>query len=262
MTPEQRYLFDLTGYLHLENALSEEELKNAREATERHLNTPEEELPAGFGIDGRRYLHGFAFDKCLEALTMHPATWPIIKELTNDKPRFASGTLTADLPGEATGGGLHCAREDYGWESTRYECRDGRVYCDDFVVFPYMDDVHPGDGGLVVVPGSHKANFHRPRDLFNLDDLGNVTYPAIVNVTPKAGDVVIMPELLTHGILPWTPKDRMRRILILRYTPQHKGSENFSAEIKARLSPETLELIQSAHYTHVKDIVKAGRAAA
>ena len=125
-----------------------------------------------------------------------------------------------------------------------------------------MDDVNPGDGGLVVVPGSHKANFHRPHELFNLDDFGNGTQPAIVNVTPKAGDVVIMPELLTHGILPWTPKDRMRRILILRYAPQHKGGGDFPAEIKARLSPETRELIETAHYTHVKEIVKEGRAAA
>ena len=34
--------------------------------------------------------------------------------------------------------------------STRFEVENGRIYCDNFIVFPYFDDVHPGDGGLLV----------------------------------------------------------------------------------------------------------------
>ena len=41
MTPEQRYFFDVAGYLHLENALSDEELRRAQEAAE-----PQAEVPA------------------------------------------------------------------------------------------------------------------------------------------------------------------------------------------------------------------------
>ena len=40
MTPKQRYLFDLTGYIHLKNVLSDEELKNAQDAVERCVQTP------------------------------------------------------------------------------------------------------------------------------------------------------------------------------------------------------------------------------
>ena len=71
MTPEQRYLFDVFGYLLIENALSPEELKACQEASERYMNTPEDQLPPGFGIDGKRHLHGFAFDKSLEARCRH-----------------------------------------------------------------------------------------------------------------------------------------------------------------------------------------------
>ena len=259
MTPERRYLFDVFGYLHLENALSPEELAACQEATERYLNTPEDQLPPGFGVDRQRYLHGFAFDKCLEALTRHPSTWPIVRELTNDRPRLISGTLQVNRPGETSVGGLHCAREGFGWESTRYETHHGSIYCDDIIVFPYMDDVHPGDGGLIVLPGSHKAAFPRPEGLFNngvmhtVDDLP----PGVVNVTPKAGDIVVTSELMTHGILEWQPKDRMRRILVLRYKPQHAGLPMpYPDEIRERLSPETQELMETAHYNHVKDIVK------
>jgi hypothetical protein len=32
-------------------------------------------------------------------------------------------------------------------------------------VFVYLSDVEEGDGGLLVVEGSHKANFERPQEL-------------------------------------------------------------------------------------------------
>ena len=50
--------------------------------------------------------------------------------------------------------GRHCAREDGGPRKGLYEVRNGRVLCDHFIVFPYFDDVLPGDGGLLVLPGS------------------------------------------------------------------------------------------------------------
>lgn len=259
MTPEQRYLFDVFGYLLIENALSAEELKACQDAADRYINTPEDELPPGFGKDGKRHLHGFAFDKSLEALTRHPSIWPIVKELTNNKPRLISGTMQIDRPGESAVGGLHCAREGFGWESTRYETHHGKIFCDDIIVFPYLDDVHPGDGGLIVLAGSHKANFPRPEGLFNnglmhtVEDLP----PGVINVTPKAGDIIVTSEMMTHGILEWQPKDRVRRMLVLRYKTQFAGLvQPYPDEIVERLSPETQELIETNHFTHVKEIVK------
>jgi len=82
--------------------------------------------------------------------------------------------------------------------------------------------------------------------------------PGIVNVTPKAGDVVIMTEMVAHGTLQWRPKDRMRRTLVLRYRPQYKGQPHALPEsIRAHLWPETLELMASAHYTETKAIVQS-----
>ena len=85
--------------------------------------------------------------------------------------------------------------------------------------------------------------------------------PGELNITPAAGDVVIISELIIHGALSWKPKDRDRRFLTLRYMPQHLavrgGFDPFPEPVKARLSPETLELIQAAPYEHTKGI--AGR---
>ena len=259
MTPEQRYLFDINGYLHIPNLLSDNELAAARAAIDRYTSTPDEALSEGFSRseDSKNYENGFAFDKALEALTLHPGLWPIIKEFTHDRPAFTRGTLLVDSH-EHEPLRLHCAREDFGWQSTRYDTREGRIFCDDFVIFPYFDDVFPGDGGLLVVPGSHKAAFTRPPELFNsgttteLKDL-----PAgVVNVTPRAGDAVVMTEMLAHGTLQWKPKDRLRRTLVLRYRPQFKGQPAVPDVLAGRLSPETKELMAQAHYTHIKEIVK------
>ena len=93
MTSEQRYFFDTTGYLHLTNALASTELAATQAAVQRYIDTPPEELPPGFTAHGGGYAHSFAFDKALEALTLHPSIWPVVKELTADKPRFVSGSL-------------------------------------------------------------------------------------------------------------------------------------------------------------------------
>ncbi len=259
MTAEQRYLFDLHGYLHLRGVLSAAEVDAAREAAERYVATPVEELPEGFGVDGRRYLHGFAFDRALERLTLHPSIWPIVKEITRNRPRLVSGTLQVN---QADGGHsealhLHCARDDYGWDAIRYDVRDGRIFCDHTVVFPYLTDVLGGDGGLLVIPGSHKSMFERPRHLFNegvIETLEDVP-EGVVNVTPRAGDIVIMNELVTHGALPWRPHDRARMILVLRYMPQYNGNDDVPAAVRTRLTPHTRELVARAGYADVKEIV-------
>ena len=265
MTPKQRYLFDLTGYIHLKNILSDGELKNAQDAVERCVQTPQDELPPGISYGGGGYSNGFSFDKSLEALTLHPKTWPIVKELTDNKPRFNRGSLLAKGPEhDQVIGKLHCAREDCGWQTRRYDVRDGQIHCNDFVVFFYFADVHPGDGGLVVLPGSHKANFERPEGIFFPDpeDPPDELHPALVNVTARAGDAIVLSELLTHGVLIWKPKDRYRRFIILRYTTQffqdaREQRVPFPPEVMERLSPETIELVQPASYTHIKEIVKS-----
>ena len=259
MTPEQRYLFDINGYLHIPNVLSDSELAAAREAVDRYMATPEDELPEGFSCseDGKMYANGFAFDKALESIVVHPVLWPFVMEFTHDQPAFSRGTLLVDSH-EHKPSKLHCAREDFGWQSTRFDTREGRIFCDEFVIFPYFDDVFPGDGGLLVVPGSHKASFDRPDSLFNGGTTANLedVPSGVVNVTPRAGDAIIMTEMLAHGTLQWKPKDRRRRTLVLRYRPQFKGQSAVPEELEERLSPETKELMANAHYTHVKEITK------
>ena len=93
--------------------------------------------------------------------------------------------------------------------------------------------------------------------MYNDGDMNLEVAPeGVVNITPKAGDMVIITESLTHGALAWRPTDRMRRILVLRYHLQTQGqSGGIPEEVVSRLSPETVELISPAGPTDVKDIV-------
>ena len=274
MTPEQQYLFDVTGYLHIEGALMGSNLEKAQAAADQYIYSDPEQYPPGFRTRPRdltaqqagklpliRYEHGFAFDRSLEAMTMSPASWPIIKELTDNQPRLVSGTLSYqsfwhDPPADfISTGGLHGGplRWDY-----RYQIRAGRIFCNNFVCFFYLTDVEPGDGGLIVIPGSHKGAFERPADLLTANAVGDdpVPDPVFTNLTPKAGDFVVISELLTHGVLTWRRKDKDRRFLILRYVPQYEGEMSLPDEIYQRLAPETQELVSSAPYGHPKEISK------
>lgn len=276
MTPEQRYLFDMTGYLHIEGAVTGENLKNAQEAANQYIYCHPNDRPPGFGPRGEelsveelgnrpliRYQHGFAFDRCLEALATHPAIWPILKELTANMPRLVSGTLSYEQHNpdrqqvEKNPAGLHCAREGRYWY-TRYQVKNGYIFCNDLVFFFYLTDVNPGDGGLIVIPGSHKSEFERPDELLKPGPDGIDPAPDTVftNLTPKAGDFLCISELLTHGVLQWKPKDRSRQFLILRYRPQYEGKVSLPQVIIDRLTPETQELVASASYGRIKEIAE------
>ena len=217
------------------------------------IKTPDDQLTTG---------RNFAFDKSLEALALHPITFPIVAALTDNKPRLNRGSLAINSHEQNTITPLHCAREDCGWQTRRYQVRNEQIFCNDIAVFFYFTDVWPGDGGLVVLPGSHKAEFDRPEGIFfpDVNDRHPKLHPALKNITPKAGDAIVLTELTSHGVLVWQPTDRDRRFLILRDKTQYFQDERgkrqpFSDQIMANLSSKTKELVQLADYSHVKEIV-------
>ena len=279
MNAKQKYLFDLTGYLHLKDVLATDELSKAKKTIDRLLEIPSDKLPtgiernnsAGAGNGDTAFSNGFSADKSLESLTWHPVTRPIISELTGGKPCFSRGSLIVNQHHNQRMTRLHCAREDCGWQTRRYGVKDGRIHCNDFICFFYFTDVNPGDGGVIVLPGSHKSEFERPQISYTHTEPDGIFFqdpeapdqplhPALVNVTPKAGDVVILSELVVHGVQIWKPTDRDRRFLILRYKTQYFSNDSgrkhpFPEEVWERLSPETQELSETASYGYTKSII-------
>ena len=106
------------------------------------------------------------------------------------------------------------------------------------------------------LPGLFDHMFDHPKTLFDGGNLGDTAPQYALNITPKAGDVVIITELTAHGALRWQAKDRKRCTLILRYTLQYLGGTGgLSDTLRERLSPETQELMARGGYQEIKEIV-------
>ena len=100
-------------------------------------------------------------------------------------------------------------------------------------------------------PGSYKDGTYN-------NDYNSFEVPeGIKNFNPKAGDVVVISELLVHGALSWQAKDRDRRFLTLRYCSQFVPPSSPMPEgVLAKLSPETLELVQMSTVHDIKSVVE------
>jgi ectoine hydroxylase-related dioxygenase (phytanoyl-CoA dioxygenase family) len=98
----------------------------------------------------------------------------------------------------------------------RFQVADGQFHRELLVVEYALCDVGAEDGGLCVVPGSHKSNFACPESFAAFEKMG----PWLKHIPQPAGSVVIFAEALTHGTLPRTA-DHERRALFYRYTPGH-----------------------------------------
>ena len=104
-------------------------------------------------------------DPALSALAFTPKVWPVVLELTRNQPRVRLGIGIHDAPHAGGGGVLHCNREyqrssTVGSSSMASYWTDGQtIAMTDFGMFVYLNDVNPGDGGLLMVHGSayHEA---------------------------------------------------------------------------------------------------------
>ena len=77
-----------------------------------------------------------------------------------------------------------------------------------------LGDEGPGDGGVAVIPGSHKANLPCPDSMKAWEKYQE----HVLELNGQAGDVVIFTETLTHGTLPWNGAHE-RRALLYKFSP-------------------------------------------
>jgi hypothetical protein len=226
MDEYEKYLFDLNGYLVLEDVLIPEEVAACNEAIDHNpagvTKRPDHRFRSGGSeaLKGevRRDLTGMlAWPKpwCLPFRTLlsHPRIMGCMRELLGDGFRLDS--LMGILMSKGTEGfTLHGGGTKRNSFVHFYGFVNGRMRGGLTVASWALTDSCPGDGGFACIPGSHKANYPLPRDVARLErDLGVVRH-----VPVKAGSVIIFTEALTHGTLPWKA-DHERRAALFRYTP-------------------------------------------
>ena len=131
-------------------------------------------------------------------LMIHPRLKPYLREIIGDYHMATRPRLIVMDQGCA-GHYLHGGQLDRLSYSLTYHWKFGKIYNSlTLVEFPLADE-GPGDGGLAVVPGGHKANYPIPEALRDCEAFRD----EIVEVNVRAGDVVLFAETTIHGTLVW-----------------------------------------------------------
>jgi ectoine hydroxylase-related dioxygenase (phytanoyl-CoA dioxygenase family) len=215
VTDHDRYLFDLQGYLVIEDALDPGQVRRADAAVDALLADADPDAPTvSIGTGGGELLRA---DGVFLELLDNPRVSAVLEETVDPDFRLDHEYVHVLRPGiGATGlssAVLHGGGTPFD-HSQYFHFHDGRSYSGLTVVAYFLRDVNPGDGGLAVVPGSHKANLPLPPDWTGLDE----PHPIVRAVTGPAGTAVVFTEALTHGTLPWRGAGE-RRTLFYKFSP-------------------------------------------
>ena len=227
MNDDEKYLFDLNGYILIENVLETDEIAAANEAIDRHLHLGkyrDRELSLARGsatLEGEMGrgdlggMLGWEEPWCLPFRRMlaHPKLVPYLNVILGKGFRMDHNMFLLWMDKGSEGHTLH-GSSGPGFDPNQYYIfRDGRMHNGLTVASIQLTDVNPEDGGFVLIPGSHRCNYACPQELkLQLKYQENVR-----QIACKAGDAVIFTEAVTHGTLPWV-SDQPRRSIMTRYT--------------------------------------------
>jgi hypothetical protein len=207
---EDRYLFDLQGYMTIPDALPPETVGELNYAIDELV-----EREMGPDKTTRRWIDLLPRDRVFRDVIDNPRVLPALEELLGprlrldheyvDVIRSGLGPIGARLHGGATP-----------FDPAQYYWSGDRTLNSGLLVAAYnLKDVGPEDGGFACVPGSHKAAFPFPE---HWKDLTN-PQPCVRPVTGPAGTAIIFTEAMTHGTLPWRGSDQ-RRTVFYKYSPE------------------------------------------
>lgn len=211
MNEEEKYLFDLQGYIKIENVLDAATVA----AMNGWIDRQAEENPAFQSQTGNTHLENvITWGPMFRNLMDHPRTLPVLRALMGDMLRLDHDYAIFLRPGHK-GLELHGPTAYAPYDPCHYyHCINGQIFCGLCVATFALTDVAPGQGGLCLIPGSHKNNFVTPEDI----RFFRRPSPIVQQIPTKAGDCVIFTEKLMHGTFPWQGPGE-RRTLFFKYAP-------------------------------------------
>jgi hypothetical protein len=210
LSDEQKFLFDLEGYLVLPGVLSADECDALNEAADRAWPRTPEDGPF------RRQEAITLWGKPFLDLMDHPKVLPVLVELIGSRLRIDhdySIFMQQGAPSQVIHGGPRRIETDHWYYYSDGVMRNGLT-----VATWALSDAAEGDGGFVCIPGSHKTNF-----MHNLPGpvRDQTETPHYVRNPPlRKGDVLIFTEALMHGTRQWKAGHE-RRALLYKYSPPH-----------------------------------------
>ena len=219
MTAEEKFTFDLDGYLVIKDVLSREEVEVLNAVADREFprNYADADADGAFGnANGvRRAPSVMEWDVACRNLIDHPKVLPYLVALLGPKFRL-DHDYAIFMTKNGKRGSLHGGKPDLFHHYYKYH--DGTMQCGLSVLTFLLSDADAGDGGFACVRGSHKSNFRMdlPRDVQRFERVPHY----VVQPPAKAGDAIFFTEALIHGTLPWRA-DHERKVLLYKYGPGH-----------------------------------------
>ena len=259
-TNMEEYLFDLRGYLLLENALSAVEVAALNAGIDDILPLKHNEWCGyvqghTFGDDeGTNLQQIYEAGAPFETLIDHPSWIDKVKYFVGGEGTFdyKHGPLFIDEnfanirgPGEAIG--LHSGGHT-GTKRNQFRYHNGRFQCGQVNILMALTEIGPGDGATMVIPSSHKSNIEHPE--FAKYKMGGTQASVdgaegAIEVFMKPGDALLFVDAIAHGSARRVNPGN-RRIIVFRYGPSwgfFRHGYRPSPELLERLTPERQRIV-------------------
>lgn len=254
LTDRDVYFFDLQGFLVLRGALSPQEVADCNAVLDelQHLQPGEwrghVHASSFGGTDGLNLQQIYEAGPAFERLIDHPSWFQKARHFVGAEGTFDAlhGPLYIDEnfasvrgPGEAIG--LHSGGH-VPVHRCQFAYRNGRFCCGQINILMALNDVGPGDGATMVIPGSHKANFEHPDTAARSMRGERPSVDGVegaIEVHLRAGDALLFVDAIAHGSAARVNPGQ-RRVCIYRYGPSWGASRHGyrpSPELLSRLTP-------------------------
>lgn len=227
MTEEERFRFDLSGFLVRPAILSAEQVAAMTEHVDRVLHDWDSLPPEHRGLPS---------GPCADLID-HPQVIDVLDEVIGPDIRLEAGFGVWRNKGEDGGQPLHQGGRLQADPIFGYRVQEGRIFAGMVRVAFELTDVGKEDGATNFLVGSHKANFPVPAQHMGLDPASRSEF--LTSYDCPAGSAVFFTENLAHAGARWQ-RDTPRVVVFLAYshlaTRFHK--HHLSPEVLASFTPE------------------------
>ena len=259
MTPEEKYLFDLQGYLVLDQVLPSVMVSDLNQALDA-LESLTDEDAAVRGVK-RRYTQGspyatlgtagsgglrdytcdiLAYGGPFEDLIDWAPVPTYVEAMIGKSFRLDGTTFMCRNPGGAIA--FHHGYAEL-LPYSEYAFDEGAFGCVSVKISYALTDVGVEDGCFAVIPGSHKSNFQNPL----VGQVPEPGHPLVKPVPTRAGDGIIFSEDLSHGAV-YNRGSEVRRTVFYSYAPSFHSSWRGQAPtadgFEARATPQQRRLLE------------------
>ena len=214
LSEEDRYAFDVAGFLILEGLLTNDQVRESRARLEATLSSPPSQVKREQNGPEVELLNVAECGGVLEDTLASDRLLKVMEELIwgNQIRLVASRAILRDpgIIGEITQGGLADPRR-----YTRYRSfLEGEMRCLMVSCLIALDDTTNGDGSFCVIPASHKSNFPHPYPQANLEEVA-----ALRDLPLTPGSAVVFSESLSHAMKASSSEGKLW--LLYQYGPSY-----------------------------------------